>query len=162
MNATATTQKKQTDLKFPFASVQSEPSRRRILVVEDDIELMTVVDHVVKLIDPKMGRDWVSNVEQAIVLLQEQVRKGNSKPYDLILVDIFLEGEGTGFDLWKLCQEHFPEVPIVVTSAMPMEKFFRAIGSEDISPPFLPKPFKPSECKQLLEGILEYSESKKG
>lgn len=130
---------------------------KKVLVIEDDVELITILDRVLKTIDPKINTDWVTSAEQAAAILEENIRTHNFQPYDLILADIFLEGSSTGLDVWKMCQQYFPDVPVVVTSALPVDKFFAAIGRDTISPPFLAKPFLAKECKQVLEGILTYS-----
>lgn len=127
---------------------------QRILVVEDDVALSFLVERLALNINPEIRVDWVTSAEQAVPLLKSKT--GNCK-YDLIFADIFLDGERSGLDLWRYCQESFPSVPIVVTSAMPMEKFFAAIGRNSISPAYLPKPFLPRECFQVLKGMLSYS-----
>lgn len=126
----------------------------RVLIVEDDIELSTVFDHVLRTIHPGIVSDWVTSVEQAISYLKTKAARLHRTPYDLILADIWLEGESTGLDLWKLVQEELPDLPIVVTSAMPIDRFFAKVGRGTISPPFLAKPFNPGDCRQLLEGLL--------
>ena len=137
----------------------TQQRERKVLVVEDDVELITILDRVLKTIDPNLTTDWVTSAEQAAAMLEEHVRNREFQPYDLILADIFLEGSCTGLDVWKMCQQYFPDVPVVVTSALPVDKFFAAIGRDTISPPFLAKPFLAKECKQVLEGILNYSKS---
>lgn len=139
------------------AQVQTKPVYKRILVVEDDLELTGILEHVFSAIDPNIHTDWVTSAEEAVSLLEDKTRAGEQRPYDLIIADIFLEGSSTGLDLWKLCQEYFSDVPFVVTSALPVDKFFKALGTETISPPFLPKPFLPGECRQLIEGVLNYA-----
>lgn len=134
---------------------------RRVLVVEDDLELMTVLDQIIRTIDAAIATEWVTTAEEAVSLLEDKLDISPHAPYDLVLADIFLEGDSTGLDLWKLCQQHFPEMPVIVTSALPVDKFFTALGRDTISPPYLAKPFRPGECRQLLEGILRYSEAKK-
>ena len=134
-------------------SASPERRNRRILIVEDDLELSAVLDGVIASIDPEAEVDWVTSAEQAYFLLEEKSWQ-EGRPYDLALVDIFLEGETTGLELWRHLQHSLPNVPIVITSAMPVHKFFDALGENTISPPFLAKPFKAGECRQLLEGLL--------
>lgn len=135
---------------------------RKILVVEDDLELTAVLDGVMKSIDPTMEADWVTSTEEALSLLRNPTGapRKNGGPYDLLLVDIFLEGSSTGLDLWKLCQQAYPEMPVVITSGLPIDKFFTTLGRDTIAPPFLAKPFQFGECKQLLQGILNYSDQR--
>jgi CheY-like chemotaxis protein len=125
---------------------------RKILVVEDDLELSTVIDRVLQSIDPMITVDWVTSAEQAVALIKDK------KAYDLIVTDIFLDGTKSGVDLWKLCQERLPRIPVIVTSALPVDRFFAILGKDSISPAYLPKPFQLTECQQMLEGMLRYAE----
>lgn len=128
----------------------------RVCVVEDDLELSTVLERVLRSIDPHVQIDWATSAEDALVLLKNS-SSSKKRGYDLVIADIYLEGEATGLDIWHYCQDRLPEVPLVVTSGLGLEKFLRSVGTQSISPPFLSKPFLPGECKQVLEGQLAYS-----
>jgi len=132
---------------------------RKVLIVEDDLEMCMVLDRVLTTTDQHVMVDWATSVDEAISRLQEKAAQSITRPYDLILADIFLEGQSTGIDLWKLCQEEFPDVPVVVTSSLPLEKFFALVGRGNIAPPFLAKPFQVGGCRQFLEGILSYGKA---
>ncbi len=132
----------------------SAKSPQRLLVVEDDVALSFLVERLALNINPEIKVDWVTSAEQAVPLLK--AKNGQCK-YDLIFADIFLDGERSGLDLWSFCQEEFPWVPVVVTSAMPMDRFFSTIGPNSVSPTYLPKPFLPRECFQVLKGMLNES-----
>lgn len=132
---------------------------KRVLIVEDDMELSSVLERVLHEIDPHMSTECVSRTEDAVSRLRKSERN-HSHPYDMVVADIFLEGESTGLDLWKICNESLPNVAFIVTSALSPEKFFKAIGTEMIAPPFLPKPFSLTECKRLFEGVLSYAPAK--
>ena len=129
----------------------------RVLVVEDDQELSTVMDRILKSIDETISLEWATSAEDAIVLLKKmaETTPQAGKSYDLVVVDIFLDGKRTGIDLWHTCQKLLPNVPVLVTSALSLDKFFAAVGSDSITPPYLQKPFSPRECKQAFEGILK-------
>jgi len=130
-----------------------------VLVVEDDRALANLLEQVLQSIEPRIHVDRTASAEGAIALLKRNEGSSRGYPYDLVLADISLEGERSGIDLWKLCQEKFSRMPIVVTSAMGTDKFLHAIGPNAISPAFLPKPFFIGECRQMLEGMLRYSKS---
>ena len=130
---------------------------RRVLVVEDDLALTTVIDQVLYTIDPDIECDWVSSAELAAAKIKEMLERSTDRPYDLVLADIFLEGNKSGLELWEFCREQFPDMPIVLTSAMPVDRFLSSIGKNLICPPYLPKPFRAGECRQVLEGMLNYA-----
>jgi CheY-like chemotaxis protein len=141
----------------PDVLLQEHP---RVFVVEDDLELITVIDKVLKSIDPEIQIDWATSAEEAVFKLRQKTSGGGSKPYHLIIADIFLEGDATGLDLWNLCQQTYPEIPLVVTSGLSVEKFISTLGRDTICPPFLQKPFALGECRQMFQGLLQYGTSK--
>ena len=159
---------KRNDLKIvPTQSKQVMPTGRSVFVIEDDPEMVTLIERVLRTIDPLVEVDWAMSAEEATERLVSQIRKrGHSLkdfalPYDLIIADIFLHGPKTGVDLWRTCADLYPQVPMIVTSSMPVDKFFKTLGVGSISPPFLEKPFGIGECKNLFEAMFEYSDSMK-
>lgn len=126
----------------------------RVFVVEDDIDLSTVMDRILKMIDPKVHIEWATSAEEAKARLLSRSASGHRAPYDLMIVDIFLEGAENGLDFWKLVKTHFPDVPLVITSALPVDQYLHHLGVDAGLPPFLAKPFTVNECKQLLKSIL--------
>jgi len=134
---------------------RSGPSR--VLVVEDDLELSTVIERVLRSIDSNVDMDWVTSVECAIGQLEKILLQRTLPTYDLIVIDIFLDGKSTGIDFWRTCQDLFPDTPVLITSALSLERFFATIGRDSISPPYLQKPFTAIECKQMFETMLKYT-----
>lgn len=126
----------------------------RVLIVEDDRALETVLNRVLESISPTLTVDWVTTAEEALTRVREASKAG--RPYDLVIADIFLEGQRTGLEFWQQCQIACPGTAIVIMSSMPIDRFFTSIGTEIISPPYLQKPFRLGECKALFEGILRY------
>jgi response regulator of citrate/malate metabolism len=142
----------------PFLSpIRAKSRTPRVLIVEDDLALTTVIDQVLYTIDPHIKCDWVTSAEQAAAKIKEMISESSDHPYDLILADIFLEGNKSGLELWEFCRDQFPDMPIVLTSALPVDKFLNSIGENMICPPYLPKPFHLGECRQVLEGMLKYA-----
>jgi CheY-like chemotaxis protein len=130
---------------------------RRVLVVEDDLDLLTVLETVLKSIDPAVQIDWATSAENAIIQLKETKKGTSEQVYDLIVADIFLNGESTGIDLWNQCNQICPKVPVVIMSSLPLNKYLTVLGPQAISPPFLEKPLALGECRQLFEGMFSYS-----
>ncbi len=129
----------------------------RVLIVEDDLDLVTVLETVLQSIDRGIELDWATSAENAIIQLKNSNNNSTIQNYDLIIADIFLDGESTGIDLWNKCHEFCIDVPIIIMSSLPTHKYFAALGQQAISPPFLTKPLVLNECKQLFESMLNYN-----
>lgn len=127
---------------------------RSVFVVEDDLELSTVIDRILISIDPTLHLEWATSAEDAIKTLLKRAEENDHNPYDLMICDIFLEGARNGLDLWKFCHSHFPTMKIVVISGIDLPKLIELLDSHDETPLFLSKPFSVSDCSNLLEGLL--------
>ena len=136
--------------------VQSTPPLR-VFVLEDDMDLSAVIERVLRSIDPMISLDWATSAEEALAIIQPSSSPYDWPVYDLIVSDIFLDGKSTGIDFWRTCQESFPDTPVVMTSALSLDRFFSTIGRDSVCPPFLQKPFTPKECKQIFQNMLGYS-----
>lgn len=132
---------------------------KKVFIVEDDIELSAMIDRILKTIDPSVRIDWATSAEEAITRLNGTALTNGNPPYDLIIADIFLEGPKTGLDFWRRCSEDFPDIPLVITSGLSLDKYFKVVGHDTISPPFLSKPFTVGECRNLLETMFDYGKS---
>ncbi len=127
--------------------------------MEDDPALISIVEAVLDEVGPGISLQWTASAEGAIALLKDP----NVGPeIGLVIADVFLEGAGTGLDLLEYCRTHQPHLPVIVTSALPVEKFFAALGRDQIAPPFLAKPFGLTDLRGMLAGVLEYSRKKAG
>ncbi|MEQ6884819.1 PAS domain S-box protein [Salicola sp. Rm-C-2C1-2] len=93
--------------RFPRAELDSMPSpgKARILHVEDDNDLATVV--------AAQLAPW-SNVERAVTL-REAHEFLRQVAYDLILLDLKLD-DGSGIELWESLHRAQPDVPVVIIS----------------------------------------------
>jgi DNA-binding NtrC family response regulator len=126
---------------------------RNVLIVEDDICTQTVMTQLLQTIDSAIKADWATSAEKAKALLRMH-------HYDLTIADHTLNGEGTGLDLWRLCQDKYPSMPFFMISGLGIPEFFKLVGENQIMPAFLPKPFHVGECKQLLKCLLDSNASK--
>lgn len=140
---------------FSLSNVKKRPPR--VFVLEDDLELSTVIERILRSIDSTICLDWATSAEGAIEQLKIIESQGAGIPYDLIVADIFLDGKSTGIDFWRTCQELFPQVPVLITSALTLDRFFSTVGTQSICPPYLQKPFTATECKQVFECLLSYA-----
>lgn len=140
--------------------MESTKKQRSVYVVEDDIEMSTIIDRVLKSIDPDILLDWSTSAEEAIQRIRTAVKKHELKPYDLIIVDVFLDGSRSGLDFWRYCKREYEEIPIVITSANSRESLFSKTMPLPEKPIFLQKPFTISECKKLFKELLYEDKSK--
>ncbi len=134
--------------------ISNHHHHKSVYIVEDDIELSSVMDRVLKTIDPKVNLDWCTSAEEAIEKIHGAWSRGIAKPYDLIIADVFLDGSQSGLDFWNLCKREFPTIPVILTSASPLEKFFPPNVDLTERPILLQKPFSLVECKKLFKNLL--------
>jgi len=118
---------------------------QKVLIVEDDLALSNLLCEVIETFSPDVEIHMATSGEEAEHYLEQELGKGRA-PYDLVVADIFLEGDVTGLDVWKTCDLNHPETEILVTSSLPVEKFKSYLKNEDSCPPYLPKPFSLEEC----------------
>ncbi len=127
--------------------------RKRVFIVEDDHTCETVLRRTIQAIAPSTVIDWEDSAERAIATLKRETDSG--RHYDLIIADIFLEGDATGLELWRACERNLPDTSVLITSSLSVDRFLQAVGRDSVAPPFLPKPFYVGECRQILEGLLD-------
>jgi DNA-binding NtrC family response regulator len=124
--------------------------RYHVLIVEDDLCLKTILSRVLGSIDPHVSYTWATSVEEAQTILSEM-------KVSLVISDLSLLGERTGIDLWEHCGERFPKLPFLMVSGMDLDIFSKRVGRHRIAPPFLPKPFRAGDCRQMVNDLLEPS-----
>ena len=121
----------------------------RILVVEDDAAMQTVLWRTFRRNFPGSELYWTDSVADAKAFLQE------AKPFDLVLADLYL-GDELGTAVWDYCREHCPSTAFAFLSGADVLDFIRAMGSTPM-PAFLPKPFRPQEITGLVQGLVRTS-----
>jgi CheY-like chemotaxis protein len=129
-------------------------AEKSLLVIEDDLPLIQFIDAV--LDDQYGGVEWdyVTSGEAAMDLIRQRAKFRPARPFDLVMTDIFLEGESTGFDVWLECQELYPEMPFVVTSYLSFDKYFSVLRGVNKCPVYLPKPLTVRGCQSIFETYL--------
>ena len=130
------------------------PPHFRVLVVEDDLCLQTILTRLLQNIDPGIEIKWMVSADEAWTEIQTK-SKATSLPYNLFISDISTPGTKSGIDFWKTCQMRYPHTPFLFTSGMPVDEFFKTFGNPASCPPFLAKPFAVSECRQIMKILLE-------
>lgn len=132
----------------------SVPRLKKVLLIEDDPSLKEVFHALLAGIDENIQMDWVTNAEEAIDELEESSRLRGSRPFDLVISDVFLDGKFTGVDFWRLCRKVYPNLPVVVVSSLPSAKLFDFIEESQSAIRFLQKPLDLSECKKKFQEFL--------
>jgi CheY-like chemotaxis protein len=129
------------------------PPVKSLLVIEDDLSMIHFLDTVIA--DHFAGLEWeyVTSGEAALELIRRRAAQHprGQAPYSLIVTDIFLEGETTGFDVWLECQDLYPQMPFVVTSHLSFDRYFSIIRGAANCPMYLPKPLTVGGCQSVFE-----------
>ena len=84
---------------------QNRRPTRRILLAEDDLSLEIIFTSLIHDIDLKIDVDWVTSAEAAFERLEKASAHQRESPYDLIVADIFLDGDlRNGVLAWPRCR----------------------------------------------------------
>lgn len=139
-------------------NVVSLPLKRRkhsALIVEDDMTSIYVLDLALQQTGQFAKLDWATSAEEAMGYISRRLQAGKTTPYDLIIIDIFLDGRRTGVDLWQyLCEANIQHVPVIMTSGISEQRFAQLMGRYAVAPKFLKKPFKMQVCIDTIEAAL--------
>ena len=135
----------------PSLRRSAEPRRglNKVLIVEDDLTLSNLLCEVIETFSPNAEIHMATSGEEAEYYLETEMLK-NRDPYDLVVADIFLEGDVTGLDVWKTCDLNHHDTNILVTSSLPVDKFRSYLKHEASCPPYLHKPFTLEECMATI------------
>ena len=123
----------------------------RILIVEDDRTLQPIWSFVASTVDKNVQVDWATSELEAEDLIFEAMRDG--KQYDLVIVDIFLEGARTGLDLYERFGHLFHN-RMIITSGTEYQKYAEYLNSGTHAPYCLEKPLVPEECINVIGKML--------
>lgn len=129
---------------------------KKILVVEDDKNMTVLLGRALLEASSDVEIQWAASLEQAFTHLIQNADINQKIPYDLIIADIFLEGKGTGLDLFKVMSRTHPKVPFLVISSLStgqVSEILEADKKENVM--YLQKPFLFKACKEKIKGILE-------
>lgn len=129
---------------------------RRILVVEDDPSMTILLKNAITGANPEAQLSYATSLEQAFAKILQYSDISNANPYDLIVADIFLEGHGTGLDLWKVLCGTYPDIPFLVISSVSEQDVRKAIGEENQEELiYLQKPFSAKSFAGKTKDIFE-------
>lgn len=133
------------DVVLPLASAPDPTAR--ILVVDDDPELMPLIEASAMTMDARPTVDWCPTLGRAAVEM------GRHR-FDLVLADWRLGGGESGLELESLMTRFQPSARFAVMSAAPRSEIEAQFGEERW--PFLPKPFTRIEGGAFLQDLLDH------
>lgn len=122
----------------------------RVLIVEDDLSFKPFWESVLSTSGFKLAMDWATSKEEAERLIRHRFRKDD--PYDLVISDIWLEGEGTGIDLWNQLGEAVKN--FVFISGLPISQLELLKSLNFGCPSYLHKPLSPKTCRELIRSLV--------
>lgn len=127
-------------------------SKKKILVAEDDVNLLEMV--VMVLNDEGYQVDAASNGKEAWDLMESNL-------YQLLVTDLYMP-EMNGFELIQACQKSFPETKTILMSgggrdfeAENESKLVKLKGQEMRVDTFLKKPCNLSKLINTVEKLLQ-------
>lgn len=129
---------------------------KKILVIEDDKTMTVLLGRALLDMNSDIEIHWAASLEQAVKQLIQNTDIEQNLPYDLVIADIFLEGNGTGLDFFKLMNETYPRIPFLVISSLAFDQVLKALDGETEGGrlTYLQKPFLFNQCKQKVREIL--------
>ena len=128
-----------------------EYQNQRILIVEDDKTLEPIWTFVISKVNKKAEIDWATLELEAEDLIFDAMRDG--KQYDLVIVDIFLEGTRTGLDLYERFGHLFHN-RMIITSGTEYQKYAEYLNTNSQAPYCLEKPLEPNQCVEIVNKML--------
>lgn len=123
----------------------------RILVVEDDKLLWHLWSLASSKLNINLTIDWATSELEAENLILKSIKEGSK--YDLLIIDIFLEGTKTGLDLYKQFRHLFYN-HIIITSGADYRHYQEYLNGETPVPYCMEKPLVPKECVKVLKKML--------
>lgn len=149
---TQTTSVDPTESKFRFSSdPQTDTQPKSLLVIEDDLSLIQFIDTVLDEMKPGLEWDYATTGEEAIEKILRRGKIKGANPYSLVMTDVFLEGEMTGFDVWLDSGPLFPDMPFVITSCLSFDRYASILKGVNNTPIYMPKPLTVTRCQSVFQ-----------
>lgn len=122
---------------------------RRLLIVEDDRELYTVLERSARRHCPNLAIDWASDVAGA-------TRQLRCVRYDAVLADYVLGPDERGTALLRPFRTHQAEARFAIMSATPLAELLDRVPDPTLQ--LLPKPFTSAEFAAFVQSLVEPAE----
>jgi PAS domain S-box-containing protein len=130
------------------AAPASEQTQGTVLVVEDSRDVADVTSALLEQLGFRVVR--AENAAEALRHLQQGIE------FDLLLSDIVMPGAVDGIGLAQICQERFPEIPVLLTSG-----FSDAAQTADGRFDILRKPFELAALERAIEVAMNNSNGRR-
>ncbi len=131
---------------------RAEPRSKRLLLIEDDRELSTVLVRIARRVCRSLEIDWVDEFSAA----QDHIRLQH---YDAILADLYLADGKRGHTLAQLHSDQRTDGCFALMSACPLDELLQVLPHSQI--PILSKPFTTREYGEFVIGLLDRSSEKR-
>lgn len=126
--------------------------KKRILVVEDDLALKPIWEHILRRQFTDYHLDWAVSCEEAQKLVSSSIV--HESPYSLIVTDLFLSGAGTGLDLVRFLARAVKSSPIILVSVVEEYALREKYGDLLQNMQVLTKPISVPQCDRALDKIF--------
>lgn len=130
------------------AASSGEQMRGTVLVVEDSRAVADVTSSLLEQLGYRVVR--AENAAEALRHLQQGIG------VDLLFSDIVMPGAINGIGLAQICQERFPDIPVLLTSG-----FSDAAQAADGRFDILRKPFELAALERAIEGAINNSNGRR-
>lgn len=134
-----------TDKKSTLTDLKGK--KFKALVVEDDRSQWPLWESILNSLERTVEVDWATKAEEAQELLRQSFQMNNT--YDLVISDVFLEGAGTGVDVWNRYGEAAQNFVFVSGEDLAGSEISKKLQFGN--PLFIKKPISPANCKTILK-----------
>jgi CheY-like chemotaxis protein len=132
-----------TLMRFDKAALSPPRSRRKILVVDDDANLIDFITEALRVLGYRVeARRKISDGLEAF----------RGTKFDLVFSDFMLP-DGTGLDLLKQIKKIRPRTPFVIATGYPLA-YPPAMAKADGVDGYLAKPFRINQMEQVIANLL--------
>jgi len=121
-------------------------SKKRVLIVDDDNEILLMLDFALK----KLGPDYDIITAEGSVQALEVVQNG--PPFDVVVTDYVMK-EITGVDLARAVRRISPETPVILMTAYGTKRL-RATTESLGFDGYLDKPFTVQKIRGIVEQMI--------
>jgi two-component system, response regulator, stage 0 sporulation protein F len=115
----------------PSVALVAEQSAKRVLIVDDEPEVRSILEDIVKQVSPSCAIFAASNVEDALAVVHRD------RP-DLVLLDVLMPGRD-GVEGLKEIRKHDPTIRVVMITAADLAYTAAALQHGALG--YIPKPF---------------------
>ncbi|MFP4301062.1 MAG: ATP-binding protein [Spirochaetaceae bacterium] len=127
------------------------PRNKRVLILEDDELVLSVIDRMVRLLGSKPTA--VVGGEYAVAKARDALDRGY--PFDLMITDVAIRGGMSGLDALRQIHTFQPDLPTVLTSAFAGVPEQLSEGDPGLVA-ILPKPFTLDDLRGLMSTVFAH------